>query len=149
MSNQIQVITDTATLCIYDLQALKHRLEDPADWWSIPEDELLEVNLGNIAFLNMGADGLYTMQQVEDIEQPVVQLWINVPSGHMYAGAAENVTGDELEPEDGDSGQYITVEPGVYLLKIKRIQQNIEFALIWTEQASAKNQFADLIRIGS
>ncbi|MDR6110526.1 hypothetical protein QE451_002187 [Paenibacillus sp. SORGH_AS338] len=54
MPNQIQVMTDTATLCIYDLQALKHRLEDTSDWWSIPEDELLEVNLGNIAFLNVG-----------------------------------------------------------------------------------------------
>lgn len=148
MPNQIQVMTDTATLCIYDLQALKHRLEDTSDWWSIPEDELLEVNLGNIAFLNVGADGLYTMQQVDEIEQPVVQLWINVPSGQLYAGAAENVTGGELEPEDGDSGQYITVEPGVYHLKIAVIQQNIEFALLRTEQAIANNQFEDLIRIG-
>ncbi|WCT57416.1 DUF6386 family protein [Paenibacillus kyungheensis] len=148
MPNQIKVMTDTATLCIYDLQALKHRLEDTSDWWSIPEDELLEVNLGNIAFLNVGADGLYTMQQVEEIEQPVVQLWINVPSGQLYAGAAENVTGGELEPEDGDSGQYITVEPGIYHLKIGRTQQNIEFAVLRTEQAIANNQFEDLIRIG-
>ncbi|TKJ92337.1 hypothetical protein PaeCFBP13512_08610 [Paenibacillus sp. CFBP13512] len=148
MSNQIQVITDTATLCIYDLQALKHRLEDTSDWWSIPEDELLEVNLGNVAFLNVGADGLYTMQQVEDIQQTSVQLWINVPSGQLYAGAAENVTGGELEPEDGDSGQYITVEPGVYHLKIARNEQQIEFALLWTEHQQATNEFKDLIRIG-
>jgi hypothetical protein len=148
MTNSIQVITYTATLCIYDLQALKHRWDDTSDWWSIPEDELLEVNLGNVAFLNVGADGLYSMQQVETIEQPVVQLWINVPSGQLYVGAAENVTGGELEPEDGDNGQYISVEPGVYHLKIARNEQQIEFALLRTEHLQATNEFKDLIRIG-
>lgn len=51
------MVTDTATLCLYDLAALKHRVEDTSDWWSIPEDELAEVNAGHCLFLNLGADG--------------------------------------------------------------------------------------------
>ncbi|WWM60110.1 DUF6386 family protein [Paenibacillus tundrae] len=46
-------ITDTATMCIYDLGTLKHRLQDTVDWWSIPEDELAEVNAGHCLFINL------------------------------------------------------------------------------------------------
>ncbi|WP_276311056.1 DUF6386 family protein [Paenibacillus silvae] len=59
MEGNFHMDTDTATLCCYDLAALEHRLEDTADWWSIPEDELQEVNAGNCLFLNLGDDGLY------------------------------------------------------------------------------------------
>lgn len=148
MSNEIKVITDTATLCIYDLEALKHRLEDTPDWWSIPEDELAEVNRGNVAFLNVGSDGLYHIERVPIIKRPDVQMMLNVPSGRVYAGAAEDVTGDELEPEDLDNGQYITVEPGVYTLAVGRKEQKIEFALIRSKVDHVKNYFDDLIRIG-
>ena len=50
-------VTDTSTMCVFDIASLKHRLEDDADWWSIPDAELKEVNQGNVAFLNLGIDG--------------------------------------------------------------------------------------------
>ncbi|WP_431089630.1 DUF6386 family protein [Paenibacillus sp. 8b26] len=50
-SSPFQFTTDTATLCIFDTEALKHRLDDEPDWWSIEEDELGELNQGNVAFL--------------------------------------------------------------------------------------------------
>lgn len=34
----------------FDLVSLNHRVSDDADWWSIPEDELEEVNKGNVLF---------------------------------------------------------------------------------------------------
>lgn len=64
------MVTDTATLCLYDLAALKHRLEDTSDWWSIPVDELAEVNAGHCLFLNLGADGVYEVGwSLEDVEE--------------------------------------------------------------------------------
>ncbi|MBK4561781.1 hypothetical protein JJP84_24765, partial [Enterobacter hormaechei] len=57
MNKSINIQTDTATLVIYDLMSLKHRINDDADWWSLPEDEVEEINKGNVLFLNVGDDG--------------------------------------------------------------------------------------------
>ncbi|WP_373275999.1 DUF6386 family protein, partial [Serratia marcescens] len=57
MNKTFSFTTDTATLSIFDLVSLNHRVSDDADWWSIPEDELEEVNKGNVLFLNLGEDG--------------------------------------------------------------------------------------------
>lgn len=51
MSNVFSFTTDTATLAIFDLQAIQHRKSDTADWWSILDDEIGEMNKGNIALL--------------------------------------------------------------------------------------------------
>lgn len=50
MSIEFSVVTDTATLAIFDLQAIRHRMSDTFDWWSIQGDEISEMNKGNIAF---------------------------------------------------------------------------------------------------
>lgn len=55
---KFEFTTDTATICIYDIDALKHRLNDDADWWSVEKDELEEVNKGNVMFVNIGNDGI-------------------------------------------------------------------------------------------
>ncbi|WP_429865035.1 DUF6386 family protein [Enterobacter roggenkampii] len=34
-------------------------LNEDVDWWSLPEDEVEEVNKGNVLFLNLGDDGAY------------------------------------------------------------------------------------------
>ncbi|EPC3468581.1 DUF6386 family protein [Enterobacter asburiae] len=39
MRRIINIQTDTATLVIYDLMSLNHRINDVADWWSLSEDE--------------------------------------------------------------------------------------------------------------
>ena len=59
MNKSIHVQTDTATLVIYDLMSLKHRIDNDADWWSLPEVEIEEINKGNVLFLNLGEDGTY------------------------------------------------------------------------------------------
>lgn len=59
MRKIISIQTDTTTLVIYDLISLKHRINEDVDWWSLPEDEVEEVNKGNVLFLNLGDDGAY------------------------------------------------------------------------------------------
>jgi hypothetical protein len=58
MRKIISIQTDTTTLVIYDLMSLKHRINEDVDWWSLPEDEVEEVNKGNVLFLNLGDDGI-------------------------------------------------------------------------------------------
>lgn len=54
MTQKFSVITDTATVVIFDLKAVRHRISDTPDWWSIVQDEILETNSGNIAFFECG-----------------------------------------------------------------------------------------------
>jgi len=62
MLKEFSVFTDTATLSVFDIDAVKHRVPDSLDWGTIEENEILEVNKGNIAFLGLGADGDYIVR---------------------------------------------------------------------------------------
>ena len=123
----IHVQTNTATIVIYDLMSLKHRLNDDVDWWSLPEDEVAEINKGNVLFLNLGDDGTYKVHIKRDVDECTGSLFLNVPSGKVFIGAGEDVTGGDLEPDDSDaiSGEFITLEPGSYEVKYKKQDSNI------------------------
>lgn len=150
------MVTDTATLCLYDLAALKHRFEDTSDWWSIPEDELAEVNAGHCLFLNLGADGVYEVEWglEEDAEvgsgpdyvaerEKVYHL--QVPSGHVFLGAAEDVSGGELEPDETCEGVLLHLKPGNYACMISREVSRI--AIVMKPSMQGNNSLNELIRI--
>ncbi|NJQ18138.1 hypothetical protein HCO69_00620 [Pantoea sp. LS15] len=122
MRKIISIQTDTATLVIYDLMSLKHRINDDADWWSLPEDEVEEINKGNVLFLNLGDDGAYKVHIKNDVDEYTGSLFLNVPSGKVFIGAGEDVTGGDLEPDDSDviSGEFITLKPDSYNVKYKK-----------------------------
>ncbi|MGX5011067.1 DUF6386 family protein [Enterobacter asburiae] len=127
MNKSINIQTDTATLVIYDLMSLKHRINDDADWWSLPEDEVEEINKGNVLFLNLGDDGNYKVDIKNDIGEYTGSLFLNVPTGKVFIGAGEDVTGGDLEPDDSDaiSGEFITLEPGSYEVKYKKHSSDV------------------------
>lgn len=122
MSNVFSFMTDTATLAVFDLQAIQHRKSDTADWWSIPEDELDEMNKGNIAFIDIGNDGFYTINLCGNIEDADVKVNINCPSGEIFIGAGEDTTGGDLEPDDPEyrSGKIIFLPTGNYEISVKK-----------------------------
>ena len=122
MRKIISIQTDTATLVIYDLMSLKHRINDDADWWSLPEDEVEEINKGNLLFLNLGDDGAYKVHIKNDVNEYTGSLFLSVPSGKVFIGAGEDVTGGDLEPDDSDaiSGEFISLDPGSYEVKYKK-----------------------------
>jgi hypothetical protein len=120
MTNQtFSFITDTATMCIFDLLALKHRLRDTPDWWSIEREELAEMNGGNVAFVGLGSDGEFSVVNNEDgnFENPVT-CHLNCPSGRIFVGAGEEVTSDGLEPECLRGGIFLVRPPGFYVVKV-------------------------------
>lgn len=122
MRKIISIQTDTATLVIYDLMSLKHRINDDADWWSLPEDEVEEINKGNLLFLNLGDDGAYKVHIKNDVDEYTGSLFLSVSSGKVFIGAGEDVTGGDLEPDDSDaiSGEFISLDPGSYEVKYKK-----------------------------
>ena len=56
--------TGTATLAVFDPACLEHRLDDVADWWSDPTDEVAEINAGNVLFVATGSDGTYEVSDL-------------------------------------------------------------------------------------
>jgi hypothetical protein len=139
-------VTDTATMCVFDVASLKHRLDDDADWWSIPDAELEEVNRGNVAFLNLGSDGKYSFTFAEEVQYPQVEMSLHVPSGRLFVGAAEEITADGLEPEAVRGGIFIDVQPGEYTLRVSRNGTEISLSLHFVH-SSKRNEFDSLIRI--
>ena len=122
MMKEFSVVTDTATISIFDLQAIRHRLVDTPDWWSIEEDEIQEMNNGNIVFLGVGEDGGYNIKITEAVEGETAVLNINVPSGKVFVGAGEDATGGGLEPDGSSSiqGRMIDLKPGNYRVMFKK-----------------------------
>ncbi|WP_345860728.1 DUF6386 family protein [Shewanella algae] len=118
--------TDTSTLCVFDLESMKHRFYDDADWWSIQRDALLEMNNGNVAFISLPEDGDYSFSIIDEIFEPSIEVNLNAPSGHLFIGAGEEVTSDELEPECVRGGIFLDLKPGKYTLKA-RVENQIIF----------------------
>ncbi|MCQ3018387.1 DUF6386 family protein [Pseudomonas tremae] len=102
MLKEFSILTNTATILVFDIDAIKHRVPDSLDWWSIVEDEILEVNKGNIAFLGLGDDGDYTIKVLEAIEGETGTLNLHFPSGNVFVGAGEDTSGGDLEPDGSD-----------------------------------------------
>lgn len=139
-----KIATDTATLCVFDLAKLKYRLHDPADWWTTSDTELDEMNKGNVTFLRLGTDGIYTILIEDNLLQPSIQANLGIESGHVFVGAAEEVTGGGLEPE-GLRGFFITFAPGNYLLSAKREGDVIKFSFALGD--SGINQFQEPLNL--
>ncbi|GAS83342.1 DUF6386 family protein [Paenibacillus amylolyticus] len=153
MRGKFQMVTDTATMCLYDLAALKHRAQDTSDWWSIPADELAEVNAGHCLFLNLGADGVYEVEwSLEDVEVDPERVaergkvyHLQVPSGNVYLGAADDVSGGDLEPDESCEGVLFQLKPGNYACIISREASRI--AIVMTPSIQGNNTLDELIRM--
>ncbi len=140
--------TDTATIAVFDPSALIHRCEDDADWWSVPSDEIAEINLGNVLFVGLGADGVYDVDIYRTIgesgiDSDYVSANLKVLSGCIYIGAGEQVPAGDFGPETTYGGALIYAERGNIEVRIYRLSANklvVEYDSITKE---AKNVFAE------
>lgn len=147
MLNAFSFMTDTATLAIFDLQAIQHRKSDTADWWSIPDDELDEMNKGNIAFIGLGNDGFYTINLCDKIDAPDVKINIHCPSGEICIGAGEDTTGGDLEPDDPQyrAGEVIFLPVGDYEVSLKKVNSILFISIIFSKVKL--NKFENVLRL--
>jgi hypothetical protein len=114
---QTRFMTDTATLIVVDPACVRHRLDDDADWWSIPTEEVAEVNLGNALFVNLGCDGIYNLE-ITGEAAPADVKWVDAlvrnESGRFFVGAGEYMTSGGCEPEAVYGNVFIERPPGAY-----------------------------------
>lgn len=151
----MKIITDTATLIIYDPSLLKHRLDDNYDWWSDPLEELAEVNQGNILFVGLTEDGAYELEVMNGTSSPLaadqsqtdspvktshVQALLKNSSGRFYIGPGEAVTSEGEAPEESVAGHFVDVEPGNYEVTISSNGNQIKIWFRATDQG-AVNKF--------
>ena len=142
------VATDTATIVVFDPACLKHRLDDDADWWSIPENELAEVNAGNAAFVNLGSDGTYELEIVPgQLTDPTASVHLRNVSGRFFIGAGEYVSSEGLEPEARYGNIFLDVAPGTYLVQARMSSPNHIAVSISPTTDSSTNSFQDLVRL--
>ncbi|MBC3949867.1 DUF6386 family protein [Pseudomonas folii] len=147
MLKEFSIFTDTATISIFDIDAMKHRVSDSPDWWSIVEDEIIEINEGNIVFLGLGEDGNYTIKVLDTIENEAGSLNIHFPSGNVFIGAGEDTSGGDLEPDGSDviQGETLNFTPGNYSMKFTREGSVIE--LCFTPGLEKQNAIKEPVRI--
>ncbi|MBW4227825.1 hypothetical protein JW317_01215 [Enterobacter cloacae subsp. cloacae] len=143
MTKILNIQTNTATLVIYDLMSLKHRINDDAEWWSLSEDEVEEINKGNVLFLNLGDDGVYKILIKHDVDEYTGSLFLKAPSGKVFVGAGEDITGGDLEPDDSDviSGEFMTFDPGSYEVKYKK--QGSDVLISFTKATFTENSLEE------
>jgi hypothetical protein len=123
MSLPFTFVTDTSTLCVYDLKALEHRRDDDADWWVWPEAvQVAEVNSGAAAFVDLESDGRFegTLGDTLGVDSQL-RLLLSFPSGKVFIGAAEEVTSEGMEPTCSRGGLLLEKTPGTYVLEMARV----------------------------
>jgi hypothetical protein len=141
----VAIATDTATICIYDLSALRHRVTDVGDWWSIPRNELQELNLRNAAILNLGSDGTYEVSVRPLLAKTDVRISLGAPSGKVFIGTGEEISGGGFEPTGQWGGFFLDIAPGDYEVSIARDGAHLTISLV--QAVPRPNAFADLIRL--
>ncbi len=149
MSTPFQFTTDTSTLCVFDLAALRHRIAEDADWWVYPPDvQVTELNAGTAAFIDLGADGTYTGTLEEELIPSIsLRLLLSCPSGNVFLGAAEEATAEGMEPDCSRGGLLLSVQPGTYQLSIARqTPRSLRLSLL-ASNAQPTNNFTAPLRL--
>ncbi|MDH3641474.1 MAG: DUF6386 family protein [Gammaproteobacteria bacterium] len=145
------ISTGTAAFCVFDLEAMTHRLADSCDWWSVERDELAEINAGNCLIFGTGYDGGFDFDitQGRGLASPDVEVVIRAPSGRIYVGAGEDISGEDDQPEENSEyyrGLFLNVERGNYVVTVKRTGATIGVGLERTNR-EAVNHVAQQLRL--
>ena len=144
LNSTFSFVTDTATLAIFDPVRLQHRLTDSADWWSLPANELSEINRGNLFSVSTGSDGQYEVE-LHSVRaasaSPMVEAFIACDSGRIFIGAGEEIPGEGLMPEAIRGGIFYNAVPGTYRVSVSRLGSwSLRVSLEYVE-SPAENTF--------
>ena len=124
-----QFTTDTSTLAIFDPEALRHRIDDDGDWWTYPDDAVLsEINRGSIGIVDLGSDGRYELRQQDEFD-PQTIFRISTPSGRIFVGAGEEISGGGLQPEAIRGGFFLVADAQAALVALRRDGRLIKYRI--------------------
>jgi len=145
MRVQCKMSTGTATVAVFDPACLEHRLEDTADWWSDEDEELQEINAGNVLFASTHVDGGYAITvdgSAAAESDGGVRALLRCASGRFFVGAGEQVPGDGVLPDTNyGGGTYVEVGAGSYVVVVRhRVPGELEVSIARTD-GEARNAF--------
>lgn len=138
------IYTSTSTIVVYDLGALKHRLEDDVDWWADPAEELVEIMRRNLLIIGLGSDGFYNLDIVEE-DNFDRGYSLSFPTGRVFIGPGEMLTGGGDEPEPRYGGKFLDFEPGDYKIGIERVDDRLRISI--ASSVAFENEIAEPICI--
>ncbi len=136
--------TSTASVVIYDLKSLRHRLDDDVDWWADPKAELDEINRRNVLIVGLTFDGFYDLDII-DQDTGAECYSLRFPSGKIFIGPGEVMTGGGDEPDESCSGIFLDLPPGDYNVSIARSDDRLRVSL--KAAAPSDNDVIEPIRI--
>lgn len=150
----VKFATDTASISIFDEAALRHRLDGPADWWADPAAEVLEVNKGNVIFVDLGTDGTHTARvhtgaQRGEVQSAPSQVGARIKclSGRLFLGAGEETVGAGSGPDTNLGGRFLEVSPGVYHVALTRAGQFELEVMVEAVAGTAENFIQDSLML--
>ena len=124
MDQIFRVMTDTATIAIFDEGLRRDPLASGLDWWALPLNEVPEVARREAALVSLGADGVYVVRMTDgeltDVERAyagevVRGLGFIATSGRVAVGPGEAL------PEPGSASTFpdescavLEIDPGAY-----------------------------------
>lgn len=138
------IYTSTSTIVVYDLGALKHRLDDDVDWWADPAEELVEIGRRNLLIAGLGSDGFYDVELVDE-ESAGQRYSLSFPTGRVFIGPGEMLTGGGDEPAPQHGGMFLDYEPGDYTICIGRTDDCLKISI--TRSVAFENKVAESIHI--
>jgi hypothetical protein len=103
------IVTDTATICIFDLVAMAHRKDDVGDWWSLWQNREIEIRGGNALFVNVADDGTYRVKVTHREDANLPGYCLATPSGSLFIGPGEEMSGGGFEPDGKWGGFFLPV----------------------------------------
>ncbi len=142
--------TDTATIAIFDPARLQHRLTDSADWWSIPADEIAEINQGNMLSVSTGSDGFYEIELFIGSSSDYAvhtEALVACESGQIFIGPGEVIPSDGLLTTDEFGGRFITLTPGTYRVRVSRPSSRSLGVYLLPTDSPAQNNFYESPRL--
>ena len=107
------IVTDTSTIAIFDLEALKHRVDEDGDWWTsdtFPELQE-ELSNNNLYLIDTGSDGEFQVSLSSEV-QSNDSSFLNCLSGTVYIVCGEEIPGEGLTPELIRGGYIHSLTPG-------------------------------------
>ena len=126
--HEFTIQTDTASLAFFDVESLKYRLSDSADWWDLEEDLIEEIKEGNIGFCSLRSDGSYNITvNFTPVNEVEAEFKLALPSGRLFIGPGEEITGAGFDPDNSKNncGKIIELEKGKITVSVKRSENNI------------------------
>jgi hypothetical protein len=146
LPTQVEICTSTATIVIYDLEALAHRLEDEIDWWADPKAELEELQNRNLLILGVQADGFYDVDLA--MGEPTVgrRFSLRFPSGSVFVGPGEVMTGGGVQPNGHQGGVFLSVEAGDYSISVDRVDDE-RVSITLNRSTPFENDTSESVRI--